>query len=955
MGVFVDKNSISSIVEYFKGKEYSKPEQIGLFLYFKAVGLNGYGYSCYKKWGEFDSLERERYMRNLYDLAGIFDATCEVGMKYTALFPFSFTTYYKPGSFYNGGSVFKALGSRISDTLDNALVSTIIHRDGNDKNNLMFNEGYLEYIRDRQLKGAKIPLSKIAAWCYKYWNVEMPVGTNERDFTDVLILAFLRKYHISANEFRSLFAMDTASVSFCDKKVTSAELLNILDIRNSECQPTIQDGEAANYMSVYESITLSYAEELLAMRGEGLTNDSILDMLNASDEILKRKYYWENKTDLEKAILKCWDNKEFDYIDVAPLYEEFGARFGKAAITGLPAKEVLYLMFGKKENNSLVYNLEHVGKYNYFGGITGYRTVYTLYEKDGQWKYGTNARKIVEITEERACEIADGYRNSFVALFDAIDTMIENGELLDLTGFARLQETIKSNLGENLYNRNWVWKYLHMLYPKLFMTTYSSDWVNRIFRVAKIVPEANYTLQCGQFSLFAKSLDLLNVYLYHILVALDDAEVIDSNDAEDVPEEDAIMEDAKVDDAIVGESENEKRFRTWMSTQRTVNGSLCTASMISNNCCALKKVCSLMEFVEYPDLTSLFEITDADIFCDVKQIIRSNPDYDEVNKACNNRFLSTALNWYEKYLNELAKEEKQEEVKPVDPYDKDKFLSEVFITPEQYDELVSLLEYKKNIILQGAPGVGKTFLAKRLAYSILGKKDASHIEMVQFHQSYSYEDFIMGYRPVDNGFELKYGLFYSFCKKAAADPDPSSKYFFIIDEINRGNLSKIFGELMMLIEGDKRTEKVKLVYKDEEFGVPSNVYIIGMMNTADRSLALMDYALRRRFSFFEVEPAFDKPSFKAHLAKYIATSSVVDKVVNRFIELNVKIADEESSGLGKGFCIGHSYFCVKPVAGQTDETWYNSIVKYEIVPLLEEYWWDDKRKAEDCVKSLLKD
>ncbi|GHV36835.1 hypothetical protein FACS1894187_12170 [Synergistales bacterium] len=162
------------------------------------------------------------------------------------------------------------------------------------------------------------------------------------------------------------------------------------------------------------------------------------------------------------------------------------------------------------------------------------------------------------------------------------------------------------------------------------------------------------------------------------------------------------------------------------------------------------------------------------------------------------------------------------------------------------------------MILQGAPGVGKTFAAKRLAFSIIGKEDDRRVKIVQFHQSYSYEDFVMGYRPDGRGFCLAEGPFYQFCKIAEKDDD-DRPYFFIIDEINRGNLSKIFGELLMLIENDKRGEKnaLRLLYKDEDFFVPENVHIIGMMNTADRSLAMIDYALRRRFVFFDMEPAFD--------------------------------------------------------------------------------------------------
>lgn len=204
-----------------------------------------------------------------------------------------------------------------------------------------------------------------------------------------------------------------------------------------------------------------------------------------------------------------------------------------------------------------------------------------------------------------------------------------------------------------------------------------------------------------------------------------------------------------------------------------------------------------------------------------------------------------------------------EEVKIEYPiYTSEDFLSEVYMSRGNYDILSNLLINKKNIIMQGAPGVGKTFAAKRLAYSMMGVKDPSRVMMVQFHQGYSYEDFIMGFRPASTGFELKKGPFYSFCKKAELDLE--NDYYFIIDEINRGNLSKIFGELFMLIENDKRGVSLQLLYSDEKFSVPENVYIIGMMNTADRSLAMLDYALRRRFAFFEFSPAFETDGFRQY-------------------------------------------------------------------------------------------
>ena len=272
-----------------------------------------------------------------------------------------------------------------------------------------------------------------------------------------------------------------------------------------------------------------------------------------------------------------------------------------------------------------------------------------------------------------------------------------------------------------------------------------------------------------------------------------------------------------------------------------------------------------------------------------------------------------------------------------DKYSKDDFLDDVFVTKQDYEQLEALLLRKKNLILQGAPGVGKTFAAKRLAYAMMGEKDEDRIMQVQFHQNYSYEDFVMGYRPnEDGGFDLKEGVFYHFCRMAASDKE--HKYFFIIDEINRGNLSKTFGELLMLIEKDYRDTPMQLSYMDKRFAVPSNVYIIGMMNTADRSLAMIDYALRRRFSFFEMKPAFDSPGFKEYIAK--KHDLQLNNLVKAITELNKVIANDAS--LGTGFCIGHSYLC--DLEGS-----YNleSIVEYDIIPMLREYWFDN----DDCFNS----
>lgn len=276
-------------------------------------------------------------------------------------------------------------------------------------------------------------------------------------------------------------------------------------------------------------------------------------------------------------------------------------------------------------------------------------------------------------------------------------------------------------------------------------------------------------------------------------------------------------------------------------------------------------------------------------------------------------------------------------------YTKEDFLKEVYMSEADFTMLQQLVHTKKNVILQGAPGVGKTFCAQRLAWAMMGKKDESRIAMVQFHQNYSYEDFVMGYKPEGETFALQKGVFYQFCK--TAENNPETEYFFIIDEINRGNLSKIFGELLMLIEKDHREEKLTLAYKNERFAVPNNLYLIGMMNTADRSLALIDYALRRRFSFFEMHPGFETDGFKTY--QKANNNKHFDQLVEVIKELNQAIVRDNT--LGTGFEIGHSYLCTQePITDQ----WLQAVVRFDIIPMLQEYWFENREEVESWSNKL---
>lgn len=295
---------------------------------------------------------------------------------------------------------------------------------------------------------------------------------------------------------------------------------------------------------------------------------------------------------------------------------------------------------------------------------------------------------------------------------------------------------------------------------------------------------------------------------------------------------------------------------------------------------------------------------------------------------------------------------------PIVPYSIDDILKDgCFLERAEIERLLERLRTKKNLILQGPPGTGKTWLAKRLAFALMGQKDDSKVRAVQFHPNLSYEDFVRGWRPTGEGkLSLADGVFMEAIK--AASKDSSSKFVVVIEEINRGNPAQIFGELLTLLEAGKRTpnEALELCYPDADgkrrpVHIPENLYVVGTMNIADRSLALIDLALRRRFAFVGLEPRLG-PVWQDWVVKEGAVDSgLVKDIERRITELNAQISAD--ARLGKQFRIGHSY--VTPAhrlePGDTKK-WFQQVVETEIGPLLDEYWFDAPEEAQKAIARL---
>lgn len=658
------------------------------------------------------------------------------------------------------------------------------------------------------------------------------------------------------------------------------------------------------------------------------------------------------------------------------LHENFINHFGIEHLKSLSGKELLTSLFYNDKGNKL--NLCYVLEMDkdmreIFGSIAGgaaYKFGLFFHKKTQSWTCGSPA-KPVKLTENEAIQKAEEIRNDLVAGAEIISSF---GPLNSTADYEQLYKQLEHISGINTV---WRMKYYQMLFPILFAPFYGQDIQLDVLHFLNQTPSEIPFIRMGQIALFSKKCNIPGIVFGHIWGRStnhnnksNDSETNTLSDKKHklhywmytVFDDTSWMECQQKEIMVLGmddigdysqydskESLRQELISTYDNSTSRKNQALMAwnfANKLSINDVVFAKRSNT--------LVGKGIVTGDYIFDDSRQEYKNIrtvkwlqiSEWEHPGKSVAKRL--TDITPYTDYIEKLITIFTPDELDDVDTqpevdypeYSSADFLSDVYMSEQDYETLVNVLKMKKNIILQGAPGVGKTFTAKRLAYSIIGAKNPDRVQMIQFHQSYSYEDFIEEYRPTENGFTIKKGSFYKFCK--LAEDDDENDYFFIIDEINRDNLSKIFGELFMLIEKDKRGIELQLLYSDENFSVPPNVYIIGMMNTADRSLAMLDYALRRRFSFFTMKPGFNTIGFQTYQDSL--KSDAFKKLISCIKQLNSKIAADIS--LGEGFCIGHSYFCGLTAKTATVQT-LTSIIEYELIPLLKEYWFDEPEKIID--------
>ncbi|WP_069592608.1 AAA family ATPase [Methanosphaera sp. WGK6] len=665
-------------------------------------------------------------------------------------------------------------------------------------------------------------------------------------------------------------------------------------------------------------------------------------------------------------------------------YEKFQEKYSPENLRKLEGADVLNTIFMHDGTSNLCQDMEFNKDYRNAGAIWGGSAFkFSLFKnKDGIWKYGTHPSNVVDLTEDEAIETGLKIRDDLVKACD----LIKKTSLDCVEDYENLEKEFELIFEDTTVKAGhaWVHKYFHMIFPDKFTNVHTRDkrveYLNnfnlsstnstygddgKLINLAKI---SNISVRkLNNFFVFKfKSDEIVESQINHskhsywLLAPGKKGRKWDLFKENNII---AIGWDKLGDLSNLDKNSIKDIYNEAYNPQTTPWNDIKTIDDFVNNIqvgdiVIVKKGRSTV--LGYGEVTSNYTYDES--FSSYNHVRHVNWIYfnecDTTGKLSKLLSMKTLTNITGniddasgKYLYEVLLDLINEDVftseLSVPTYTRDDFLDDVIFKEEDYDKIIKLLKRNKNIILQGAPGVGKTFISKRIAYSLIGIKEDSQVEFIQFHQSYSYEDFIQGYKPTEDGFKLRNGVFYNFVKKALNNPDKD--YFFIIDEINRGNISKIFGELLMLIEKDKRGSEysISLTYSDEKFSVPENLYLIGLMNTADRSLAIMDYALRRRFVFYTVKPLFGEDNFRNYLLSTGVDEKLVHHIISVFTSLNRDISQDMD--LGEGFEVGHSHFITEDTLNVDD---YMDIIDFDIAPQLREYYFDDVDKAEVQIRSL---
>lgn len=878
MNQYVSEKTIQEAIEFFRKKEYGKPEQIGLYFFFKAMGVNIWCFTDYPKWGGMDEYQKRQVLRILYDLAGVFDAQKETGLKRTALFSFSIKKEYKTGAFYNGATPFQRLGSRVSDTLDNALVSTLLQRSNETDEGIKLREDSVENLLENYLKGNKISIEMMAAWYHRFWKIEIPQDATDKDFSDVCVLHLIKQLKLTSYDFDRLFFYNDKTIDRSDNMISGDSLRSLLAF-DKDVEPEILKEPSQDYMQMNMTIGSGEVSELLALRGDALTEETIRSILNNNDNKVMAGLHVQNdpennietkEDEYSKAaeIIKrhlLESSLQFDSSDneIADFLHQFREKFSPMALSKLTDHNIRQELFYTSEqtNDSLCYWLEfNTFSRKEFGGIAGgsaYKFGLFQRKEDGVWISGSPINTL-ELTEEESLQKAYSIRDKLIKGAEII-----KGRTFDsVEDYRNLEKKLKEEIGD-FYTYVWVLKYFLLLYPESFTGFYWEGWQRHVLYALGIKPESSFLVRNGQIALVMKKTGLsaphFGAAIYDKFGDVIQFVRIGTSDGDGNNYFDELIQNSEcgIGWADIGSLEE---YDTGSSLNKlAITEKLQELYYPNDKRMASRKTGEISTFY-LTNKNTVFVAMDGESLLALGDKI-GDYRYDNSSPFAHRKY----VNWHICFKQADKLPNKSEGLlttcKQLSDDDNAIFLYHKYYfgledTGDNSSSFASTygighdektqktcLEISReprknkihplNFIIYGAPGTGKTYSTAEYALAIIENRDVGDIRktvserkavmkkynslvnkgqivFTTFHQSYGYEEFIQGLRPDTSSEHMSFKTVDGVFKHIAdiALNDRENNYVIIIDEINRANISKVFGELITLIEEDKRWGEV---------------------------------------------------------------------------------------------------------------------------------------------------